>query len=661
VGYAISALQHIRWSGSRAWVPAVCWAMVGILLGQLATATGILYSYLSPLQTQIAGLAGAILVVLLVRQYGWETAQREQAEQALHRNEQRFRALVQHSSDMTVMLDRSGTVTYVSPAVETMLGRSPQALVGTPITELLAPADLTAGTRWLAWASTSSPQISQSELRMVHADGSERWHQVTLRNLLDEAAVQALVANHRDITEERLAKQQLAYEATHDLLTGVRNRTAFVRELQDALDDDHLEAAGVAVLFIDLDGFKQVNDTLGHDAGDAVLAAVASVLRRQVLGSDIIARLGGDEFAVALRQISDPQDAGAVSRRILEVLTEPIEVAGREILVGASIGIALSQPDADPRPEADDEVGPEAGPVDAEELLRRADQAMYRAKRARGSCWELYRAGFEPRGRVTVDELRAAVTHDQLYLEYQPIVDLLDGRVVGAEALVRWNHPVRGPIPPGEFIPFAEESGVIGPVGEWVLRTACAQLAAWGHEGRAADHLWMSVNMAADQLEDPTTAGLVQATLSASGLPAERLVIEVTESTMADSGPARATLDQLHRAGVRVAIDDFGTGFSSLQYLTRLPVDILKLDRAFVAGLDGTPKGSAIAEAVAGLAHTLHLRTTAEGVETAEQAAELTALGYTTAQGYLYARPMNETSFFRLLLESPDGPRLVAQ
>jgi PAS domain S-box-containing protein len=382
VGYAVSAPQHIRWTGSRAWLPALVWSLVGIALGQVAIATGLVFTYLTPLQTQIGGLAGAILVALLVRQYGLETAHREQqTEEALQRSEQRFRALVQYSSDMTVVLDTQGTVTYVSPAAEEMLGRTPEDLIGTVLDDL-SPDDLSVETLWGSARQADNEGVIRSEVRFVHADGSIRWHHVTVRNLLDTTAVGALVANHRDVTEERQAKERLAYEASHDLLTGLAHRGAFVQHLQAALQ------------------------------------------------------------------------AG-----------EPIQVAGHNLVLGDSIGICLAPPDGEP--------------VAAADLLRRADLAMYQAKSTRGPRWETYLPELEPASRISAEEIRTAVGQGQLFLAYQPIVRLKDQRVVGTEALVRWNHPTRGLVPPSDFIAIAEETGLIGLVGEWALRTACTQLADW--------------------------------------------------------------------------------------------------------------------------------------------------------------------------------------
>ena len=646
-GYAVSALPHVRWSGSRAWRPAVAAALAGIVAGQLGIATGLVHSYLEPVQAAIAGVAGAFLVGLLVRQFGLLTEQCERADDLVQVSEQRFRALVQYSSDMTVVIEPDGNVRYVSPAVQEMLGMDPEDLTGRPFAAIMAAEDahrarllneeLILGT---------DDAVVRTEMRFLHRDGSVRWHHVTFRNLLANPAVHATVANHRDVTEEKFAQEKLEYDASHDVLTGLDNRAAFAGDLAEALARARYSGEPVAVLFIDLDGFKQVNDTLGHEAGDVVLMNVASVLRQHVLGSDVIGRLGGDEFAVALPRIRSIENAEVVAQRILQGLAEPVPVAGHNLVAVASVGVALTVP-------ADEE-------IDAQELIRRADLAMYDAKRGRGARWAHYHPGLEPASRITAEEIRISVEDGQLFLLYQPIVSLKTGYLVAVEALVRWNHPVRGLVSPTDFIPIAEETGLIGLVGEWVLRTACAQQAAWQAELPLAQGLKMGVNVAADQLEDVRTAGLVAGVLQEWGLSAKSLVVEVTESALADSPAARATLEALHESGIRIAIDDFGTGYSSLQYLTRLPADVLKLDRGFVAELDGTPEGSAIAEAVVRLAQTLHLSTTAEGVETLEQAAELAALGYANAQGYLFAKPLPPDQIAgmlgRLLFTRPELP-----
>jgi diguanylate cyclase (GGDEF)-like protein len=435
----------------------------------------------------------------------------------------------------------------------------------------------------------------------------------------------------------RLGPQEAEHqaEATHDMLTGLHNRGTLLGQLQAALDRSTATGPAVAVLFLDLDGFKQVNDTFGHEAGDLVLTAVASALRRSVLGSDTIGRLGGDEFAVVLSNVRSAGQAEAVAAGILEELAEPIMISGHPMPIGGSIGIALAG-------------RPGAG---AAELLRRAGLAMYDAKRSRGSRWAVYRPHLEPAARVSPQELRAAVTTGQLYLAYQPIVNLATGRIAGAEALVRWDHPTRGPLPPAEFVPVAQESGLIGLVGEWVMRTACLQLAAWRAGIPGAGRIWLGVNVAAEQLQDPRTAGSVVALIEGLGIPPDRLVLEVTETVLMGSAMARISLEALHEAGVRIAIDDFGTGYSALPYLTRLPVDALKLDRAFVAELDGGGEGAAVAQAVVRLAHTLRVGCTAEGVETAAQAAELRALGYPTAQGYYFGAPLSAERLTLLLAD----------
>ena len=640
VGYAFPCLQHVQLGGSRAWRPAVGWALAGTAVAQFGLQQGWLFTYLNGSQAQVAAWVGAGIVVMLVRGYGQQTAQREETEAALQRNEQRFRALVQHSSDMTVMVDLDGVVRYVSPAVEPLLGVPADELVGRSLQAFAAPEDSHRSALILEEMLYAADATVRTEMRFLHRDGSVRWHQVTMRNMISNPAVGALVGNHRDVTEERLAQEKLEYEAAHDLLTGLDNRAAFLTSLQAAITVAHHEGRQVAIVFIDLDAFKQLNDSLGHEAGDVILMTVAGAMRQQVLGSDVVGRLGGDEFAVALTHSGRPEDAlddaVVVAERIIAAIAQPVPVAGHSIVVDASVGIALTNPAGEER-------------IDAAELLRRADLAMFDAKRRRGARWSHYHPALEPSSRITAEEIRTAVEDGQLYLLYQPIVSLETGRLVGTEALVRWNHPVRGIIPPVEFIPVAESYGLIGIVGDWVMREAVRQLAVWRSRLRSASAIWVGVNVAADQLDDVRTAGTVLTVLEEHNIPADRLVVEVTESALADSPTARATLEALHQVGVRIAIDDFGTGYSSLQYLTRLPVDVLKLDRAFVLELDGTRQGSAIAEAVIRLAQTLDLSTTAEGVETPEQVAELTALGYRTAQGYLFAKPLPPDKLMEML------------
>jgi diguanylate cyclase len=408
--------------------------------------------------------------------------------------------------------------------------------------------------------------------------------------------------------------------AVTDPLTGLANRAGF----DDQLDRTLRRGESVAVLLIDLDGFKAVNDVHGHAAGDTLLAEFARVLRSAVRREDVAARVGGDEFVLVLSDITDPSQAVTVAHRILAVAAaSPVGLDGGTVPVRASIGIATGT-------AADG----------AKELIRRADVAMYTAKRAGSHGWQLYDASMvdrRARDGELAEQLRGALADHQFEVLYQPLVDLSDGLVRGVEALLRWHHPRLGSVSPAEFIPIAERSRLINEIGLWVLEQACRQVRAW-HE--LNPRLYASVNLSPRQLQEPGLVEDVQAVLARTGLPANRLVLEVTESAVVDQQVAVPALFTLRALGVRIAIDDFGTGYSSLHYLTRLPVDVLKIDRGFVSELNGTPGGAAVTEAIIRLGQVLDLGTVAEGIETAAQADELLRLGCRTGQGYLYARPV---------------------
>jgi diguanylate cyclase (GGDEF)-like protein/PAS domain S-box-containing protein len=555
----------------------------------------------------------------------------------------RFGALVHASSDVIAVVDADGRHRYLSPSTETVMGYRPEDLLDTHFEQLLHPDDATRAYALHAELLTGADrQEHRFEMRVRHADGSWRWHEVVARSLLNDPAVNGIVVNHRDVTERRTFQDRLAHEVSHDALTGLANRTAFLADLDRAVADDREHGGQSAVMYVDLNGFKQVNDTWGHEAGDALLVGFAKVLRDNTLGGDTAARLGGDEFGVVLGNIGSPENAEAVARRIIAALAEPIDVGGRRVHARASIGIALSDAQGT-----------------ADEMLRRADLAMYHVKRQRINGWRCYDPSIETDRTVvtpTAEELSTAIHDDQLRLAYQPIVALHDGAVLGVEALVRWQHPTLGLLGPQEFIPLADASGLIVPLGEWVLRSACAQVAAWRQRGGPAADLALNVNLSPRQLDEPTLTERVLAILADTGFTPGDLVLEITENALVNDEHAIPALRDLHDRGIRIALDDFGTGYSSLRYLTNLPVDILKLDRCFVAELDGTATGSAVAEAVIRLSRSLNIDTIAEGVETAAQATELTLLGAQLAQGYHFARPL-EPAAFTAVLDATNAPR----
>ncbi|HVB28123.1 MAG TPA: EAL domain-containing protein, partial [Mycobacteriales bacterium] len=413
----------------------------------------------------------------------------------------------------------------------------------------------------------------------------------------------------------------------HDEVTGLANRALFRDRLVHALAGRERHVRPLAVLCLDIDGFKAVNDAHGHESGDRLLTLVAERVSSSVRPGDTVARLGGDEFAVLLEEMQDDRDAHDIAERIRDAMRAPFEIgAGREAQVHVSIGYAVYR-----------------GDESTDILLRNGDLAMYRAKSARGGglvCYEpaMHAALLE---RLQLDDdLRRALPAGALRLHYQPTYELATGRCVGAEALLRWEHPTRGLLPPAAFLAAAEDSGLIVEFGGWVLAESCRQLAQW-RELPDAGELWVAVNVAAVQLEDPDLYGKVTRALQASGLPAQALVLEMTESALIEqTDSVLALLSALKELGVRVAIDDFGTGYSSLSYLSRFPVDALKVDRSFVERVDGTPDEAELARTIVRLGHGLRLVTVAEGIETVEQLAALRQLGCTMGQGYLYARPM---------------------
>jgi diguanylate cyclase (GGDEF)-like protein len=426
--------------------------------------------------------------------------------------------------------------------------------------------------------------------------------------------------------ERKLA--QLTHQATHDPLSRLPNRKLFLQCLDEALV--HGDGSGVAVLFLDLDNFKIVNDSLGHAAGDRLIVAVTERLGECLADDEpglgaTIARLGGDEFTILLPRAADDLTARRVAERLARSLAEPFQIGRHELVVSASIGLARSS----------------ATLCGAEDLLRAADVAMYRAKDSgRGNC-VVYESAMGQRAAERLDnetELRHAIETGALRIAYQPIVCLATGRVRELEALVRWHHPQRGLISPAEFIPLAEETGLIVPLGRWVLDEACRQLRAWQDSGQFDDALILNVNVSARQLQQRDLVDSVRQILEAHQLDPRSLSLEITESCLMQDSDA-GQLRQLAALGVKLAIDDFGTGYSSLSYLSRLPIDTLKIDRSFVARLGQEPESTAVVQTIIALAHALGLSVTAEGIETSAQAAHLQTLGCTRGQGFLYARP----------------------
>jgi diguanylate cyclase (GGDEF)-like protein/PAS domain S-box-containing protein len=559
----------------------------------------------------------------------------------LQASEQRFEALVQQSSDSVALISADSTIRYQSESVERLFGCPAAVLIGQKLTEAAGPV---AGPQIAAAIESLNGRPHATvvvEVPLPTVGGQVRVAEMTITNLLDDPSVNGLVLNTRDIHDGKELQDQLVYAAYHDSLTGLASRALFRERLAEA----HVLSArpeDVAVLFLDLDCFKEVNDSLGHAAGDQLLGQVAERLRRSVRDGDTVARFGGDEFAVLIVSIIAMADAETVARRVIAALGEPFEIGGRVLHIGASIGIA-SAGDA----------------ADLEHLQRNADLAMYRAKAAGGSGLARYdpRMHDELVDRLALEsDLRAALERDELTLHYQPTVDLGTGEIVGFEALVRWPHPTRGMVMPLDFVGIAETTGLIVPLGRWVLAEACRQAVAWG--AGTTRQLKMSVNVSVRQFDHCDLAAVVCDILAETGLPVGQLCLEMTESVLlTDTDENLTQLLRLKALGVTLAMDDFGTGYSSLAYLRRYPMDVLKIDRSFVGRLGGDAEDAALVQTIVRLGRSLGVCTVAEGIENAVQLTALRDMGCDLGQGYYLSRPVPAAEASRLLAA---GPPLMA-
>ncbi len=753
VGLVFGVVECIRVSGSRAVVPGMVCSCVALGVGELAIAGGIAPSLIpEPLVHGLAVLA-ALGVIFTIKQFERATIETERVQDELRQNEQRFRALVQHASDIIMVLAPDGKIRYVSPAFETILGYPAAEAIGMSGADLAYPDDLDP-LRGALVASTQRRRSGTAEIRLCTRGGEWRWFDVIVTDLSRDPSVGGWIANLRDSTERkaqeealneaqeafrhafddapigiglvamdgrilranraisvlfgrtqddlvgrsvrdlthpddltasddhrerlnrneiesyRLEKRyvrpdgsavwaalsvslvrdtsgqplyqigqleditdrkaladQLAHDAAHDSMTGLLNRTSFTQRVTTALEAR--TDRKVAVLFVDLDHFKVVNDSLGHALGDELVAAIACRLRETLRPNSTVARFGGDEFVVLCDDLADDDAALIVARRMLAAVAEPVALSTQEVFVTASIGIAIAGADAS-----------------SDTLLRDADAAMYQAKntgRARAVMFEPDLQDVAAAALRTGTELHRSLERDELVVHYQPIANLRSGRVVGFEALVRWNHPERGLVPPSEFIPLAEETGLIVPIGAWMLETALRQLGRWqavrdaaGRRGKLA----MNVNVSPRQLADPILPRTVARVLHETGVDPDSVCLELTENALMQEQSSADALAALRRLGVHISIDDFGTGYSSLAYLKQFPVTALKIDRTFIDGLGTDVEDTSIVEAIVTLAHTLGLIAVAEGLETPTQLAVLRDIGCDYAQGFLLGRPL---------------------
>ena len=753
IGFVFGAADAIRVLGARAAVPAMVWTVVVIGLGQLAIATGLAPTVVSQPLVQGLGALGALGAVLTIKVLEWFAKVRESSES-------RFKALVQHASDIIIVTDNRGRLAYVSPAFDRLLGYSTVGLDTRSAAELMHPDDRSAMRSLAPHWNKGSDQVTQAEVRLRQSDGEWRWFEASVTNHLADPNVRGIVGNLHDITERKSAeealreaherfrsafvnapigmaivdlegrivranssygrilghssdtlagmslhdlihladressaaemrrlissrsdgyqiekrfihsyghevwvsvsvscvrdaeakplymigqiedvtdrrtlRERLAHAAIHDPLTGLPNRVLFMDRLEVALSRAKRQGRRVAVAFLDIDRFKLVNDSMGHDSGDRLLVAVAGRLRAALRVNDTVARLGGDEFTVLCEEVSDDASALEAAERLVDALRHPFDLVESEVFVTASLGLAVS-----------------GSPGDSpSSLLRDADTAMYVAKergRARIELFDQENHEVALQRMHISTELHRALERGELCVYYQPIVELNGGRLAGMEALLRWQHPERGLLPAGEFLRMAEDSGLIVAIGDWVLDQACRQYVSWESERsqRGAGNLsvGMCVNLSPRQLAEPDFVDQVEDAIQSSGIDPRALCLEITEGALI--GDAESTLDVLHdlRAlGVRLSIDDFGSGYSSLAYLRSFPVEVVKIDRSFVEGLGHEAGDATIVQSVVALARSLGLLCIAEGVENRQQLNKLRALGCAFAQGFLLGVPLS--------------------
>jgi diguanylate cyclase (GGDEF)-like protein/PAS domain S-box-containing protein len=613
------------------------WVLIALALGRV---TG-------ELTEVLFGVAVLTAMVLIRQELVLRENSRLLANQARRESEERFRALTANSSDAVVLVDRNGVVTDATPVVGRVLGVDASQLVGHPISRFVHADDMEPARAFVADIAAGRSVVQPVEWRLWDAAGAWRQVETMAVNRLDDPAVGQIVLTTRDVRDRKTLERQLTQFALHDFLTDLPNRTLFYDRVGQALASAAVAQRSTTVISVGLDGFRLINERLGHDVGDRVMQEVSRRLRASTSTADTCARLGGDEFAVLLDGPSSRQDAVAAADLILAAIRKPIGVADSPIGLTSSVGISMAAPNE----------------ADAGALLRSAEVARSVAKSSGGDRV----AVFDPAMREAAparfeleDDLRRANVQTEFVLNYQPIVDLGTGEVVGAEALVRWDHPTHGRIAPSLFIPLAEQSGRIDEIGQWVLQTACGQAARWARLSRGRVPR-VSINVSAHQLADPRFAWTVQAAMAHANVAAGWVTLELTESLLMQDGSA--CLEQLHAIrglGVQIAIDDFGTGYSSLAYLERFPVTQVKIDRSFVTPLDDPCRGDGVVHAIVEIGRALGLATVAEGIETPTQLRRLRELGCGLGQGFLFARPLEPDDMAELVARKT-GPAFAAE
>ncbi|MBN1174366.1 MAG: EAL domain-containing protein, partial [Micromonosporaceae bacterium] len=546
------------------------------------------------------------------------------------RSEEYFRTLVHNMSDVILILEDDDTVRYASPAAATLFG--PDELVGRSLYDLLHPRERPGARRAVAAARgerAASQEPAGGDWNVLPSGGKRAQVEVSFQDLRGDQTVRGLVVTMRDVTERRRLERELTHQAYHDALTGLANRILFTQRMHQAIAGAVRTGQVIGVLIVDLDDFKIINDTMGHGCGDELLASVGRRLISAVRPRDTVARLGGDEFAILMRDAGEEAEVERLADQVLATFVEPVTLGGQIITCAASVGLTTSREMAD----------------DGQELLRQADLALYMAKSSGKGRAVLYQPELHSAIRQRLElraELDQSLNDGDFVLYYQPIVDLATGEPVGVEALVRWIHPAKGLVHPGQFIDVAEESGLIVPLGAWVLREAIAAIARWHSELPNGRMLYLSVNVSASQFRAPDFVDQVMEFLKQYDVAPRYLLLEITESLLLrDDDRVWTDLLALRSAGVRVAIDDFGTGYSSLSYLRQVPIDIVKIDKSFVETVSTSQQQRALVDGIIGLTRTLGLEVVAEGIEESTEREVLCEIGCPLGQGFLFAQPMS--------------------
>jgi diguanylate cyclase (GGDEF)-like protein/PAS domain S-box-containing protein len=633
VGLVFGVADCMRSVGAAATRPAIIISVILIGLGQIGIAIGVVPTLVPQPFVQalaVLAIAGLVFTIQLI---GWIFGAKELSDTAFIEAEARFRGSFDGAPIGICLIDIDGAILQANAAFGTILGYSPDQLVGAQVENLTHPDDRQMSEIWTHRLFTSDVAIRQLEARYLHADGHAVWVSLSASCISDATgSTKYGICQIEDVTERRSMNELIAHAAIHDPLTDLPNRTLFMDRLEGALGRTDRSEGSVMVAFVDVDHFKVINDSMGHEWGDRVLCLVAERIKEAVRPGDTVARFGGDEFVVLCDAVPDEATAFELADRIATNLRVPLVVEDLETFVTASIGIALAH-HRDTSPER---------------LLSDADSAMYRAKDAGRASIELYDEAKDiwSIGRLRVgNDLHRAISGDEFEVHYQPFIDLHNSSLVAVEALVRWRHPTRGLLLPGEFIELAEDTGLIVPIGTWVFKEACKQSVRWCElRSEAGLDPWrsaVSINVAPRQLAEKHFPELIAEIIDETGVNPDRVWLEITEGTLLrDSERTIATLGRLRDQGLHISIDDFGTGYSSLSYLKQLPVECLKIDRAFVDSLDKSTEGAAIVKAVIALSDALGLACIGEGVETEAQMRSLRDLGCDLAQGFLFGKPL---------------------